>query len=317
MASPTGTINPPRRKPAAAHPVAPPSSRRRRHRSSTPLDHPAPAPGARRVRERNEINCCTATFTALKSKHERTAGSPPATPDSAPAAVSPSRRPPSRSPLSAVSVRHRGCGADQSAARSSGCPTATTHCCSTPTPSPRSPGTTGIGVGGVSSQFADSSKRVTPAACVALYQPGEAQAYPHATNVTTVVMSDANRRSGQLISSSRASSATPTSPAPQLGRRRPSPRRLVPVCGDGPHCEEPLGQEQELDGRAARRRPTATRLRVATNLGPGGVVRTCADHSVRPIIVDVMSCAVGGGDPAGQARTIAAKIRDHVAERDG
>src|SRR5689334_11680213 len=51
-------------------------------------------------------------------------------------------------------------------------------------------GTAGLGVSGVSSQFADSSKRVTPAGCAPLYQPAEATAYPHATNVTTVAMDD-------------------------------------------------------------------------------------------------------------------------------
>ncbi|KAA0093653.1 sensor domain-containing protein [Mycolicibacterium sp. P1-18] len=174
-------------------------------------------------------------------------------------------------------------------------------------------GTPGIGVGGVSSQFADSSKRVTPAACAALYQPAEAQAYPHATNVTTVVMSDENNGAAtHLVQQSVVGYADVTSARMEAVTvaatwSRCAGAALTVKSGSGTRKNWTVGLPVPSNGEA---------VRVATNLGPGGVCERALTNRAA-IIVDVMSCALGGGDPAGQAGAIAAKIRDHVAERDG
>ena len=174
-------------------------------------------------------------------------------------------------------------------------------------------GATGLGVGGVSSQFADSAKRVSPPACAALYQPAEAQAYPNATNVTTVVMSDEKGGAAtHLVQQSVVGYADATSASMEFVTiaatwSRCAGAPLTVKSSSGRSKNWTVGLPVPSNGDA---------VRVATNLGPGGVCERALTNRAA-IIVDVMSCALGGGDAAGQAGAIAAKVRDKVAERDG
>ena len=174
-------------------------------------------------------------------------------------------------------------------------------------------GTTGLGVGGVSSQFADGSKRVSPPTCAALYQPAEAQAYPNATNVTSVVMSDEKTGAAtHLVQQSVVGYADPTSARMEFVTvaatwSRCAGAALTVKSSSGRSKDWTVGLPVPANGDA---------VRVATNLGPGGVCERALTNRAA-IIVDVMSCALGGGDAAGQAGAIAAKVRDNVAERDG
>ena len=64
-------------------------------------------------------------------------------------------------------------------------------------------------------------------------------------------------------------------------------------------------------GTAPRRNGAVT---VVTNIGPGVVCERAM--SVRnDLVADVMVCALGGGDAAGQAEAMAAAVGDNIAKR--
>lgn len=174
-------------------------------------------------------------------------------------------------------------------------------------------GAAGMGVRGVSSQFADSSQRVTPADCAPLYQPAEATAYPHATNVTTVAMDDEKQGfATRLVQQSVVGYADASVARREFGAVAATwascaGAKLTTKSASGKSKEWTMGLPAPSDQDA---------VRVVTNLGPGAVCERALSTRAA-IIVDVMSCALGGGDAAGQAGAVAAKIRDNVIGRDG
>jgi hypothetical protein len=171
----------------------------------------------------------------------------------------------------------------------------------------------GLSVTGVSSQFADNSKRVDPANCVGAFQPAEADAYDGSTNVTTVVIDDDRGGSaGHLIQQSVIGFADPAAAQKQFT----TATTAWSQCAGRPiDVKTRSGRSNPwLIGVPAPRRNGA--VQVVANLGPG-VVCERAMTTRNEMVVDVMACAIGGGDAAGQAEAIATAIGDNVAKRNG
>jgi len=174
-------------------------------------------------------------------------------------------------------------------------------------------GTGRLAVTGVSSQFADHSKKVTPTSCVAAYQPAERAAYPDAVNVTTVAVDDGGRSSDptRLVQQSvvgfpDATTAQKRFDAVSATWEGCSTQPVTVATRSGLPNPWAMGTAPRRDGAVA----------VVTNIGPGVVCERAM--SVRDeLVADVMVCALGGGDANGQADAIAAAVGANIAKRTG
>lgn len=174
-------------------------------------------------------------------------------------------------------------------------------------------GTGRLAVTGVSSQFADHSKKVTPTGCVAAYQPAERAAYPDAVNVTTVAVDDGGRSSDPTRLVQQSIVGFPDADTAQ--KRFDAVSAAWAGCGTQPvtvATRSGLPNPWAM-GTAPRRNGAVA---VATNVGPGVVCERAM--TVRgELVADVMACALGGGDANGQADSIAAAIGANIAKRTG